>query len=63
LTQDLFFKAIATLKEFEKAEAKLASAGRSLDGIHPLQLASVLAATNLSFLYFLVRRLADDHRD
>ncbi|CAF1310006.1 unnamed protein product [Adineta steineri] len=46
LREDNFVKAIATLKEFEKAEAKLASA----------------AATNLSFLYFLEKDLNNAHK-
>ncbi|CAF3940589.1 unnamed protein product, partial [Adineta steineri] len=46
LREDNFPKAIATLKEFEKAEAKLASA----------------AATNLSFLYFLEKDLNNAHK-
>ncbi|CAF3860357.1 unnamed protein product [Rotaria sp. Silwood2] len=46
LREDNFPKAISTLKEFEKAEAKLASA----------------AATNLSFLYFLEKDLNNAHK-
>ncbi|CAF3044332.1 unnamed protein product [Rotaria socialis] len=46
LREDNFPKAISTLKEFEKAEAKLASA----------------AATNLSFLYFLEKDLNSAHK-
>ncbi|CAF1070793.1 unnamed protein product [Rotaria sordida] len=46
LREDNFPKAISTLKEFEKAEAKLASA----------------ASTNLSFLYFLEKDLNNAHK-
>ncbi|UJR22611.1 hypothetical protein I4U23_025652 [Adineta vaga] len=46
LREDNFSKAIATLKEFEKAEAKLAGA----------------ASTNLSFLYFLEKDLNNAHK-
>ncbi|CAF4379273.1 unnamed protein product, partial [Rotaria socialis] len=46
LREDNFPKAIAILKEFEKAEAKLASA----------------AATNLSFLHFLKKDLNNAHK-
>ncbi|CAF0743268.1 unnamed protein product [Didymodactylos carnosus] len=46
LRENNFQKAISTLKEFEKAEAKLASA----------------AATNLSFLYFLEKDLPNAHK-
>ncbi|CAF0761928.1 unnamed protein product [Adineta ricciae] len=46
LRENNFAKAISTLKEFEKAEAKLASA----------------AATNLSFLYFLEKDLNNAHK-
>ncbi|CAF2190201.1 unnamed protein product [Rotaria magnacalcarata] len=46
LRKDNFPKAIATLKEFEKAEAKLASA----------------AATNLSFLHFLKKDFNNAHK-
>ncbi|UJR26463.1 hypothetical protein I4U23_007793 [Adineta vaga] len=46
LRENNFSKAISTLKEFEKAEAKLASA----------------AATNLSFLYFLEKDLNNAHK-
>ncbi|CAF3762100.1 unnamed protein product [Rotaria sp. Silwood1] len=46
LREDNFSKAITTLKQFEKAEAKLASA----------------AATNLSFLHFLEKDLNNAHK-
>ncbi|CAF0836099.1 unnamed protein product [Adineta ricciae] len=46
LRDDNFSKAIATLKEFEKAEARLAGA----------------ASTNLSFLYFLEKDLNNAHK-
>ncbi|CAF4570618.1 unnamed protein product, partial [Rotaria sp. Silwood2] len=46
LREDNFSKAITTLKQFEKAEAKLASA----------------AATNLSFLHFLEKDLINAHK-